>query len=207
MIKLLINKIDDFGEEYQVKGRIVAIKSHLNAIGITAAHIDVNTAQVEVVQIVLWYLDSGCSKHMIGNRSQLMNFVSKFLGTVRFRNDQIAKIMGYGDCQLGNVTISRVKESSRKGQNQNKTVQKREAWRSREMPEAVTVDRARKTEENKKRMNENANEDQKLLNFKEKKQREGPYLQFSQSSKGGTSSVNSAKDVPQGPRLQLTIST
>ncbi|GJW09049.1 retrovirus-related pol polyprotein from transposon TNT 1-94 [Tanacetum coccineum] len=62
----------------------------------------------EVVQIVLWYLDSGCSKHMIGNRSQLMNFVSKFLGTVRFRNDQIARIMGYGDYQLGNVVISRV---------------------------------------------------------------------------------------------------
>ncbi|GJY80382.1 retrovirus-related pol polyprotein from transposon TNT 1-94 [Tanacetum coccineum] len=62
----------------------------------------------KVVQIVLWYLDSGCSKHMTKNRSQLMNFVSKFLGTVRFRNNQIAKIMGYGDYQLGNVTISRV---------------------------------------------------------------------------------------------------
>nr|GEX83173.1 integrase, catalytic region, zinc finger, CCHC-type, peptidase aspartic, catalytic [Tanacetum cinerariifolium] len=33
----------------------------------------------EVVRIVLWYLDSGCSKHMTGNCSQLMNFVSKFL--------------------------------------------------------------------------------------------------------------------------------
>ncbi|GKA77141.1 retrovirus-related pol polyprotein from transposon TNT 1-94 [Tanacetum coccineum] len=32
----------------------------------------------------------------------------KFLGTVRFGNDQIARIMGYGDYQLGNVTISRV---------------------------------------------------------------------------------------------------
>ncbi|GJX80393.1 retrovirus-related pol polyprotein from transposon TNT 1-94 [Tanacetum coccineum] len=62
----------------------------------------------QVVQIVLWYLDSGCSKHMTGNRSQLMNFVNKFLGTVRSGNDQIAKIMGYGDYQLGNVTISRV---------------------------------------------------------------------------------------------------
>ncbi|GKB43484.1 hypothetical protein Tco_0888426 [Tanacetum coccineum] len=51
----------------------------------------------KVVQIVLWCLDSGCSKHMTRNRSQLMNFISKFLGTVRFRNDQIAKIMGYGD--------------------------------------------------------------------------------------------------------------
>ncbi|GJY47636.1 hypothetical protein Tco_0436699 [Tanacetum coccineum] len=28
----------------------------------------------QVVQIVLWYLDSGCSKHMTGNRSQLINF-------------------------------------------------------------------------------------------------------------------------------------
>ncbi|GKD95247.1 hypothetical protein Tco_1375084 [Tanacetum coccineum] len=51
-------------------------------------------------------MDSGCSKHMTGNRSQLINFVSKFLGTVRFGNDQIAKRMGYGDYQLGNVTIS-----------------------------------------------------------------------------------------------------
>ncbi|GKE49803.1 retrovirus-related pol polyprotein from transposon TNT 1-94 [Tanacetum coccineum] len=53
-------------------------------------------------------MDSGCSKHMTGNRSQLMNFVSKFLGIVRFRNDHIARIMGYGDYQLGNVTISRL---------------------------------------------------------------------------------------------------
>ncbi|GJV20357.1 retrovirus-related pol polyprotein from transposon TNT 1-94 [Tanacetum coccineum] len=51
--------------------------------------------QYAVVHIVLWYLDSGCSKHMTGNCSQLMNFVSKFLETVRFGNDQIAKIMGY----------------------------------------------------------------------------------------------------------------
>ncbi|GKC97120.1 retrovirus-related pol polyprotein from transposon TNT 1-94, partial [Tanacetum coccineum] len=61
-----------------------------------------------VVQIVLWYLDSECSKYITGNRSQLMNFVSKFLGTVRFGNDQIARIIGYGDYQLGNVVISRV---------------------------------------------------------------------------------------------------
>nr|GEU88453.1 retrovirus-related Pol polyprotein from transposon TNT 1-94 [Tanacetum cinerariifolium] len=49
----------------------------------------------------------GCSKHMTGNCSQLMNFVSKFLGSVRLRNDQVAKIMGYGDYQQGNVIISR----------------------------------------------------------------------------------------------------
>ncbi|GJX41190.1 retrovirus-related pol polyprotein from transposon TNT 1-94 [Tanacetum coccineum] len=45
---------------------------------------------------------------MTGNLSQLMNFVSKFMGTVRFENDQVAKIMGYNDYQQGNVIISRV---------------------------------------------------------------------------------------------------
>ncbi|GJY16488.1 retrovirus-related pol polyprotein from transposon TNT 1-94 [Tanacetum coccineum] len=68
----------------------------------------VYTRRPKVVQIVLWYLDSGCSKHMTGDRSQLTNLVYKFLGTVKFGNNQVAKIMGYGDYQIGNVTISRV---------------------------------------------------------------------------------------------------
>ncbi|GKD42801.1 hypothetical protein Tco_1267446 [Tanacetum coccineum] len=62
----------------------------------------------KIVQIVLWYLDSDCSKHMIGDRSHLTNFINKFLGTVKFVNDHVAKILGYGDYQIGNVTISRV---------------------------------------------------------------------------------------------------
>nr|GEV76051.1 integrase, catalytic region, zinc finger, CCHC-type, peptidase aspartic, catalytic [Tanacetum cinerariifolium] len=45
---------------------------------------------------------------MTGDRSQLTNFVNKFLGTVQFVNDRAANIMGYGDYQIGNVTISRV---------------------------------------------------------------------------------------------------
>nr|GEZ69982.1 hypothetical protein [Tanacetum cinerariifolium] len=61
-----------------------------------------------VIQIVLWYLDTSCSKHMTGDRSQLINFVQKFLGMVKFRNDHVEKIMGYGDYQIGNVIISKV---------------------------------------------------------------------------------------------------
>nr|GEW01277.1 hypothetical protein [Tanacetum cinerariifolium] len=45
---------------------------------------------------------------IVGDRSQLTNFVHKFLGTVKFSNNQIENIMGYGDYQIGNVTISRV---------------------------------------------------------------------------------------------------
>nr|GFA31660.1 retrovirus-related Pol polyprotein from transposon TNT 1-94 [Tanacetum cinerariifolium] len=72
---------------------------------------------LEIVQIVLWYLDSGCSKHMTGDRSQLMNSVDNFLGTVKFDNDHVAKIMGYGDYQIGNVMILRVYFVDRLGHN------------------------------------------------------------------------------------------
>nr|GEU78471.1 Gag-Pol polyprotein [Tanacetum cinerariifolium] len=65
-------------------------------------------SKVEVVQIVLWYLDSGCSKHMTGDRSRLMNFVKKFIGTVRFGNDHFGAIMGYGYYVIGDSVISKV---------------------------------------------------------------------------------------------------
>ncbi|GJZ60576.1 gag-pol polyprotein [Tanacetum coccineum] len=39
---------------------------------------------VAVVHIVMWIVDSGCSKHMTGDRSLLRNFIEKFMGTVRF---------------------------------------------------------------------------------------------------------------------------
>nr|GEX46405.1 retrovirus-related Pol polyprotein from transposon TNT 1-94 [Tanacetum cinerariifolium] len=58
--------------------------------------------------IVLFIIDSGCSKHMTRNLKLLINFVEKFLGTVKFGNDQIATILGYGDLVQGAVTIKRV---------------------------------------------------------------------------------------------------
>ncbi|GJT10384.1 retrovirus-related pol polyprotein from transposon TNT 1-94 [Tanacetum coccineum] len=61
-----------------------------------------------VVQIVLWYLNSGCSKHMTGDRSRLKNFVKKFIGTIRFGNDHFGAIMGFGDYFIGDSVISRV---------------------------------------------------------------------------------------------------
>nr|GEZ89687.1 hypothetical protein [Tanacetum cinerariifolium] len=63
---------------------------------------------IDVVQIVLWYLDSGCLRHMIGDRSKLINYVDKFIGTVRFGNDKFATIVGYGDYKLGDTVITRV---------------------------------------------------------------------------------------------------
>nr|GFA87936.1 retrovirus-related Pol polyprotein from transposon TNT 1-94 [Tanacetum cinerariifolium] len=50
-----------------------------------------------IIQICFWIIDSGCSKHMTGNRALLTNFVEKFLGTVRFGNNVFAVIAGYGE--------------------------------------------------------------------------------------------------------------
>nr|GEY83318.1 hypothetical protein [Tanacetum cinerariifolium] len=61
-----------------------------------------------LIEIVLFIIDSGCSKHMTGNLKLLINFVEKFMGTVKLGNDQIAPIPGYRDLVQGAVTIKRV---------------------------------------------------------------------------------------------------
>ncbi|GJY77914.1 integrase, catalytic region, zinc finger, CCHC-type containing protein [Tanacetum coccineum] len=68
----------------------------------TKSHAQTNPSNTKplVVQIVLWVVDSGCSKHMTGDRS--------FMGTVRFGNDNFAAITGYGDYIHGNITICHV---------------------------------------------------------------------------------------------------
>nr|GEZ88823.1 integrase, catalytic region, zinc finger, CCHC-type, peptidase aspartic, catalytic [Tanacetum cinerariifolium] len=62
----------------------------------------------KMVHLILFIVDSGCTKHVMGNLKLLCNFVEKFLGTVRFGNDQFAPILGYVDLVQGNVTINRV---------------------------------------------------------------------------------------------------
>ncbi|GJU04473.1 integrase, catalytic region, zinc finger, CCHC-type containing protein [Tanacetum coccineum] len=66
------------------------------------------SAQNKVVQIILWIVDSGCSKHMTGDCTLLKNFVEKFIGIVYFGNDHFEAITGYGDYVQGNITICHV---------------------------------------------------------------------------------------------------
>nr|GEV92372.1 integrase, catalytic region, zinc finger, CCHC-type, peptidase aspartic, catalytic [Tanacetum cinerariifolium] len=53
-------------------------------------------------------LASRCSKHMTRNLKLLINFIWNFLGTVRFENDHVAAILGFGDLKWGNILITRV---------------------------------------------------------------------------------------------------
>nr|GEV86440.1 integrase, catalytic region, zinc finger, CCHC-type, peptidase aspartic, catalytic [Tanacetum cinerariifolium] len=67
-----------------------------------------NTFNVDLSSIYLWIINSGCSKHMMGNRALLTNFVEKFLGTVRFGNNDFTVIAGYEDVVIGSLTIKKV---------------------------------------------------------------------------------------------------
>ncbi|GJS49033.1 retrovirus-related pol polyprotein from transposon TNT 1-94 [Tanacetum coccineum] len=57
---------------------------------------------------ILFIVDSGCTKHMTANISNLCNFVEKYMGTVHFGNDQFAPILGYRDLVQGNIIINKV---------------------------------------------------------------------------------------------------
>ncbi|GJT35648.1 hypothetical protein Tco_0926067 [Tanacetum coccineum] len=63
---------------------------------------------LQIVQLILFIVDSGYIKHMMGKLTLLCNFVEKYLGTVRFGNDQFAQILGYEDLVQGNITVNMV---------------------------------------------------------------------------------------------------
>ncbi|GJW31374.1 retrovirus-related pol polyprotein from transposon TNT 1-94 [Tanacetum coccineum] len=69
-------------------------------IGNVNANVSMPLGNASRTAIILEPMTPKCSKHMTGNLKLLTNFVEKFLGTVKFRNDQIAPILGYAD--LGN---------------------------------------------------------------------------------------------------------
>ncbi|GJY54804.1 retrovirus-related pol polyprotein from transposon TNT 1-94 [Tanacetum coccineum] len=66
----------------------------------------VKSLEKEIVQLILFIVDSRCTKHMTGNLKLLCNFVEKFLGTVHFGNDQFAPLLGYWRSEARNVTIN-----------------------------------------------------------------------------------------------------
>nr|GFA78028.1 integrase, catalytic region, zinc finger, CCHC-type, peptidase aspartic, catalytic [Tanacetum cinerariifolium] len=93
----------------QLKKQLSELDAHLDYLRHLKKSVEIIRDIVEEAKvIVLWYLDSGCSIHMTGDRSRLLNFVKKFIGTVRFRNDHFGAIMGYGDYVVGESVISRV---------------------------------------------------------------------------------------------------
>ncbi|GJR07420.1 hypothetical protein Tco_0790072 [Tanacetum coccineum] len=87
------NCIVDSDTDYTGDSNMILFNYHVGELG-------------QVVQIVLWYLDSGCSN--IGRGWSCLGIcVKNFIGTVRFGNDHFGAIMVYGDYVIGDSVISK----------------------------------------------------------------------------------------------------
>ncbi|GJS36969.1 retrovirus-related pol polyprotein from transposon TNT 1-94 [Tanacetum coccineum] len=107
--QLLIAQKEEAGIQLQAEEfNFMAAAGDLDEIEETdKAPIYDSDGSAEVIQICLWCVDSG-TPVLSENLKLLINFIWKFLGTVSFRNDHIAAILGYGDLQWGNILITRV---------------------------------------------------------------------------------------------------
>nr|GEX14650.1 reverse transcriptase domain-containing protein [Tanacetum cinerariifolium] len=109
-----------------------------------------------------------------GQSVQIMNMLNRNCKTSFAKPEFLKK------AQRANPRLTKPDQIKKKG----------EAWRSPKKSRVVSVDRTRKTEENAKRLVENARTVKKLLKFKERKKRQGPDLQFYESNKWGTQTAN-----------------
>nr|GFA80834.1 integrase, catalytic region, zinc finger, CCHC-type, peptidase aspartic, catalytic [Tanacetum cinerariifolium] len=105
------------GKKQEVEDQSRNVKLSKNKTFVTACNDSLNAKTLNVNFVcatcgkgVLNVKHDMCSKHMTRNLKLLINFVEKFLGTVKFRNDQITPILGYGDLVQGAVTIKQIRD-------------------------------------------------------------------------------------------------
>nr|GFB40085.1 retrovirus-related Pol polyprotein from transposon TNT 1-94 [Tanacetum cinerariifolium] len=91
------------GKKQEVEDHRRNVKLSKNKTSVTACNDSLNAKTLNVKSI-----SAMCSKYMTGNLKLLINFVEKFLSTVKFGNDQIAPILGYGNLAQGAIMINRV---------------------------------------------------------------------------------------------------
>ncbi|KAB2062692.1 hypothetical protein ES319_A10G170000v1, partial [Gossypium barbadense] len=60
----------------------------------------VHNKQEESQNIYLWYVDTGCSNHMCGNKSSFSYLNEDFHTTVSFRDKSIVHVVGKGDISI-----------------------------------------------------------------------------------------------------------
>jgi hypothetical protein len=52
-----------------------------------------------------WYIDSGCSTHMTGDKKKFISLKKGKIGSVSFGNDSSVKILGKGVVSLGSEKV------------------------------------------------------------------------------------------------------
>ncbi|GJS80828.1 hypothetical protein Tco_0747369 [Tanacetum coccineum] len=81
---------------------LVLAPNHYGSLGHS---ITINVWVTAVVLIVRCIWESGMLRPLTGDRARLINFVEKFIGTVRFGNDEYAAIIGYGSFVTGGLEV------------------------------------------------------------------------------------------------------
>jgi hypothetical protein len=61
---------------------------------------DTNTNSATIFKEEIWYLDSGCSNHIIGTKEWIHEFDENFTESVKSGNDSTMAIMGKGNVKL-----------------------------------------------------------------------------------------------------------
>nr|GEV59552.1 hypothetical protein [Tanacetum cinerariifolium] len=69
------------GKKQEVEDHRRSVKLSKNKTSVTACNDSLNAKTLNLIEIVLFIVDSGCSKHMMRNLKLLINFIKKFLGT------------------------------------------------------------------------------------------------------------------------------
>ncbi|KAJ9544944.1 hypothetical protein OSB04_024651 [Centaurea solstitialis] len=108
-VKSLAQKVSEYENKIkQANKRTTIVESKLASEHALVVKFSTELAHSKEKDGHVWYMDSGCSKHMTGRKELLANFKQKYGGNVRFGNKLSAPIMGYGDILYHKITINKV---------------------------------------------------------------------------------------------------
>ncbi|GKD35524.1 retrovirus-related pol polyprotein from transposon TNT 1-94 [Tanacetum coccineum] len=74
-------------------GKCVFNSNHDACVSNFLKDVNARSKKPQIVQIILFIVDSRCTKHMTGNLKLLYDFIEKYLGTVQFENDQFSPVL------------------------------------------------------------------------------------------------------------------
>ncbi|KAJ9539173.1 hypothetical protein OSB04_031906 [Centaurea solstitialis] len=113
----VVNVSSDSGISKDEKSSCTLLKSETCSINFDASTFEVGSTSCATLEtssktlsdaMHMWYVDSGCSRHMTGYKELLHNFVERSGGTVSFGNKTTGVIKGYEILTNGKVSIKKV---------------------------------------------------------------------------------------------------
>ncbi|KAJ9544590.1 hypothetical protein OSB04_024297 [Centaurea solstitialis] len=113
----VVNVSSDSGISKDQKSSCTLLKSETCTINFDASTFEVGSTSCATLETSskdssdarhMWYVDSGCSRHMTGYKELLHNYVERPGGTVSFGNKTTGVIKGYGILTNGKVSIKKV---------------------------------------------------------------------------------------------------